>query len=511
MTAHTAEPSRETDRTPVIIGVAQWTQRDIDPLEALDPLSLLETVSRRAVEDAGAGPGLLGRIDRIAVPGIVSWPLRNPARLLAERLGCRPRVEIVSTVGGNMQQQLLNDAALSILREDCEVALLAGAEAQHTVWRAQRGGIELDWPTSDQPERCVAGDARPSSSDVEIAHGLNLPLFVYPLFENAFRARRGWSLAEHTARLGELCSRLTETAEENPYAWFPKRRKPEEITRVTAENRMIAFPYTKFMNATPDVDQGAALLMTSLSKARALGVPEDRLVYWWGGGGAVEEPWFLSERPRLDGSPALARSAHAAISSAGIGVDGIDFFDLYSCFPCAIEIACDELGIEAGDPRPLTVTGGLPYAGGPWNNYCTQAIAAMVEKLRAAPGAKGLVTGLGWWLSRHSAGVYASAPPPPTRNAQTKIAASPPREAEAPLAVAVDPQGGGEIETYTVLYERDGTPRIGIVVGRLDDGRRFLAQTPADARLLEELVRDEAIGRRGRVAAGTGLNRFHPE
>lgn len=490
----------------MIVGVAQWVGRDQDPRRALDPVSILERVARDAAKDAGVGSRGLEALDRIAVPAILSWRVRNPAHRLAERLGCHPREEIRTSIGGNMPQRLVNETARAVLEGRSEVALIAGAEAQASVQRARRARIALDWPTSDEPERTVVGDRRPGANEAETAHGIFLPAFVYPLFENAYRARRGWSLAEHRERLGRLCSRWTEVAAENPYAWFPKRRSPEEITEPTAENRWIAFPYTKFMNAILAVDQGAALLLTSRGRARAWGIPEERLVYWWGGGDAVQEPWFVSDRERFDASPALARAARGALAEAGVGVEELDFLDLYSCFPSSVEIACQELGIGLDDPRPPTVTGGLPYAGGPGNNYTTHAVAALVERLRRKPGARGLVTGLGWYLSRHSAGVYASAPP------ERREPRHPDPPAAGDFARPLDPDAAGEgrVETYTVLFARDGTPERGVVLGRLDGGRRFLAHTPSDPTLLEDLVRREVVGLRGRVTPGRPVNRFDP-
>lgn len=155
------------------------------------------------------------------------------------------------------------------------------------------------------------------------------------------------------------------------------------------------------------------------------------------------------------------------------------------------------------------MTGGLPYAGGPGNDYSTHAIAAMVERLRRKPGARGLVTGLGWYFSRHSAGVYASAPPGAAADPGEPPAAL---EAIPAFACPLDPaaEGRGRVETYTVVYERDGSPERGVVLGRLDDGRRFLANTPPDLELLEVLAREEAVGLRGRVTPGQPVNRFVP-
>jgi len=257
------------------------------------------------------------------------------------------------------------------------------------------------------------------------------------------------------------------------------------------------------------VDQAAAVIVTSAAEARRLGVPEERMVWFLGGSDASEDPWNVSERPRLDVCPAMKLAAEQAMARAGVTTPEIDFFDLYSCFPVAVEIACEGLGIAEDDPRGLTVTGGLPYFGGPGNNYSLHGIAAMVEALRKRPGATGLVTANGWYLTKHAAGVYSSAPPSRAPLAEPRVEAA--RHEGGAVVVADRPDGRGVVEAYTVVCGRTGEPETGIVVGRLDDGRRFLAHTPEDRRLFEDWMTSEAVGRRGSVRAGSPVHVFTPD
>jgi acetyl-CoA C-acetyltransferase len=226
-----------------------------------------------------------------------------------------------------------------------------------------------------------------------------------------------------------------------------------------------------------------------------------------GAGRSYEVPWWLSERPSLCRSPALREAGEQALGAAGVGIDEIDFIDLYSCFPSAVQIACEELGIPSDGSRRLTVTGGLPFFGGPGNNYSTHAIASMMALLRERPGARGLVTGIGWYLSKYAAGVYSTEPPDPGRSAEPP---GPARAAEGSVELALEAEGRASIETYTVLFGREGEPSQGIVVGRLEDGRRFLANTPEDPSLAEALVSAEAIGLEGVVSHSGELNLFEP-
>src|SRR4029077_8013857 len=209
--------------------------------------------------------------------------------------------------------------------------------------------------------------------------------------------------------LGALCSRLSAVAAENPYAWFRAARAPDEIATPGPSNRMIGFPYPKLMNAIIEVDQAAAVLMTSVAEARALGIPRDRWVYLRGTGQAHDR-WFVSERVDYTSSPAIREAGRQTLDSAGITIDRVDHLDLYSCFPAAVQIGRDMLGIAPDDPRPLTVTGGLPYFGGPGNNYSMHDIAETMARGRTRPGSIGLVTALGWYLTKHAVGIYAGEP-----------------------------------------------------------------------------------------------------
>jgi acetyl-CoA C-acetyltransferase len=489
---------------PVLVGAAQLVQREADPERALDPVTMMERVARAAAVEAGAGDRLLAQVDTIAVPGPLGWRVQNAPRLLAERLGAEPEREIVSALGGEGPVVLVNHVAREIAAGRVRVALIVGSHAVKTLMRARAHKLDLGWPKGGAGHPTLLGEALPGSSERENAYGLLMPIFVYPLYENALRFKRGLDLDTHTRRLGELMSRMSEVAARNPYAWFPTARSPEELTTPTASNRMVCFPYTKYLNSIMETDQAAAVWMLSAEAARSFGIPDERRIWWHGGANGAEEPWFPTERPDFSSCPTLADTVAAALAEAGAGLDEIDAIDFYSCFPSAVEMACEMLGLDEADPRGFTLTGGLPYAGGPGNSYTLHAIAALYEHLREGRGSRGLVTGNGWYFTKHSAVVCASEPP--TREARSF---EPLPRAESPQLVD-EAEGDAIVETYTVVHDREGAPERGIVVGRLLDGGRFLADTPADRALLESFEKHEAVGRAGRVSRRDGRNRFNP-
>jgi len=494
---------------PVIVGAGQLTNHPGSIEDTLEPLEMMERVAREAENDAGA-PGLLEKIDSVQVVNFMSWSYSDAPGELAARLGATPGHTVYSSIGGETPQRLVNETAQEIVEGRIRIALLAGAEALDSRRLARKLGAQLPWSPRGTPQR-IDGDNRPGFNEIEARHGATMPTRVYPLFENAIRANLGLSIAEHRRRLGELCSRFAAVAAENPYAWFPAGHSPGEITLVRADNRMVGFPYPKLMNAIIETDQAAALIMMSSETARELGVTEDRWMYLHGCGDATDK-WFVSERVNYHSSPAILAATQRAMGMAGIGVDDVARFDLYSCFPSAVQMGLDALELMPDDPRPLTVTGGLPYAGGPGNNYVMHSIATMVERLREAPDEYGLVTGLGWFATKHSAGVYSARPP------ESDWKRTPPavdqKEVDAMESPPFVEQADGKacVETYTVIFNREGEPEQAIVIGRLDDGSgaRFFASGPPDHNLMLAMTREEFVGTHGHVRSENGRNVYQP-
>jgi len=481
---------------PIIVGVGQITNRAASVAEAVEPLDLMATAARAAAEDAGA-PALLSQLDSVTVVNIISHPYEDPPRQLASRLGAKPDECLYTLMGGNSPQWRVNATAERIARGEIGAALIAGAESLHSLNLARKAGVSLEWGTRGKPGQTV-GDALPGSNQAEQAHGAYLPIRVYPLFENAIRAARGWSIERHRAYLADLCAGMAAIAADNPGAWFRDGKDAATIGTETADNRMISFPYLKFMNAIMNIDQGAALLLTNVETARRLGIPEEKWVYVRGCGDGHDH-WFISDRCDYHSSPALRLAGQRALEQAGCEIDAIEFLDLYSCFPSAVQIGARMLGIAVDDSRPLTVTGGLPYQGGPGSNYGTHSIATLVERLRARPGSLGLATGVGWYMTKHSVGIYSTTPGEAAWRRHDVKADQKSILAEAHPSLCEQANGNATVETYTVVHGRDGGPELGLAVLRLEGGQRCWANIRASAAALAEMEQSEMIGRQARV------------
>lgn len=494
-------------RTPVIVGVAQLTARPEDLPDvgaAREPVDLMAEVVRRADADAG-GRSLVSRIDTIWVPQPLSRRYPDPGLLVGRRLGVEEARSVRAVLGGNSPQLLANEAAAAVARGESDVAVVTGAEAMYSRFRAKEEGVELDWERSDlAPCPHEVGDARPGTTADEERHGASLPIRVYPLLETAVRARRGRGVQQHQVAVSELWSRLAQVAAANPHAWSRRPYTPEEIRTPSPDNRMITFPYTKRMCANMAVDQAAALLLTSYGTARDAGVPDERLVFPHAGADAHDH-FFVSERWSLAESPAIRAATQAVLETGGHGVDDVARFDIYSCFPSAVQVAVDALGLAEGDERPVSLTGGLALFGGPGNNYTTHALAEAVEWCRRDPGSYTLVTGVGWYLTKHSAGLYSTVPPrggfvrvDPAR-VQAEVDSLPRRTPTGRY------EGDAEVEATAVAWSRDDEPELGIVSLIVPSGARVLANSE-DSGVLRSMTTEAWEGRRVRVRAADGTN-----
>jgi acetyl-CoA C-acetyltransferase len=485
---------------------------------------MIKTAAERAAADAGLDVTALSGLDTLAVVGFtvdaggalqrLPFPrLKNPPMALARAFGANPHYAPYSYMGGNTPQQLVNALCARIASGESNFALAVGAEFLGSLRKRLAAGTSFDDfeqdPDAAEPERF--GDGRPGVSPQETAHWLNAPVNTYPLFENALRANAGRSLADHQRQLGALFSPFTKVAAANPEAWFPVERSAEELITVNDRNRMVGFPYPKYLNAIMDVDQSAGVLITSVGKARELGVSEDRFVFLHGCADAADL-WHPLDRQNYYSSPAIRMTGRRALEMAGAQLDDIDFIDLYSCFPVAVEIAAAELGLSLDDPRGFTVTGGLPYAGGPGNNYAMHSIAVMMRKLREKRGSKGLVTANGWYLTKQAIGIYSTDPIEGPWEREDPGVIQRQIDALPHPAIVERPTGAGTIETYTVVHRREGL-RMGIVIGRDENGHRFVANTPEDQATLLDLEAVESVGRTGQVGptADGERNLFVPD
>jgi len=488
-------------RIPVIVGVGEIVDRPKDIAAGLEPLDLLEEALKRAEADSGGR--LLGEIGSLDIVNFLSWRYRDPEQQLAKRLGIAPAHAFYGPVGGESPIRYIHEAAQRIARGECSVAAVCGAEAQSTATKAERAGVSLPWtPFAHDVEEPKRGAAFQKPLAVKL--GVFRPVTVYPFYEAASAAHWGQTPRQAMAESGELWSRYSEAASYNPNAWLKRHVSAEEITTPSPANRLIAWPYTKLMVANPMVNMGGAILLTSLAKARAAGISSDRLIYPWGGASA-EEPRDYLIRDQFHESHPQNAVLNAAMDLAGGDGHAFDAIELYSCFPCVPKMARRTLGLGA-DMQP-TVTGGLTFFGAPLNTYMTHAACAMVRRLRDGANL-GLLYGQGGFVTKHHALVVSRTPPHQQLSQQTSVQAVADRNKGAVPEFVTEAEGRGKVESFTVLFGRNGEVEHGVVMLRTEQNTRTLARVPAqDTATLSHLMTMERtpVGSSGDVMTEDGV------
>jgi acetyl-CoA C-acetyltransferase len=485
----------DSDRVPVIAAIGEITDRPIELADALEPLDLMKIALQRA--DAEAFGKLLKRVDSLDVINQISWPYTAPAHELCARLKISPPRIVYGRVGGETPVRLLHAAAARIAAWQSTVAALCGGESHHSVARAQAKGESLPWtPASLTPAASIRGldTARPLARRLQAY----MPITVYPFFENAAAHGLGQSPQQALNEIGILWSSLSEIAARNPYAWLTHTKTPSEIMLPSAANRCIAHPYTKLMVANIAVNQGAAVLLTSLSVAKQAGLDDGRLIFLHQGFAADEPDDYL-----LRDGYALCHSRDLVLehSAQAVGGNGFDAVELYSCFPCVPKAARRTLGLSPS--FATSVTGGLTFFGAPLNNYMTHAACAMTRHLRAKPGT-GLLYGQGGFATKHHTLVLGTQPP----DSADELAGNPDLQSHVarrygPVPIFDEsPTGLASIESHTVVHARDGT-RHGVAIVRTQNGARSLARIPPSdltGLAMLESTNQYAVGQTGRIS-----------
>ncbi|KAJ5375868.1 hypothetical protein N7517_007874 [Penicillium concentricum] len=496
---------------PVIVGVADIRNRSLAVEDAKEPASLMLEAIQGAINDASTSSEtaelLRNSIDSLSVVQTWTWPYHDLPGLLSQRLGVNPKYQMYTEHGGNQPAKLLDEAALRIARGESTVAVITGGEALGSLAACVKHG-NMPPPGWSPPARNVTNVFSPTNreprKDIAGLHFVGSPIHIYPLYENGFRAYREQSLEANHRESVALYAYFSQVASQNPYAWNygTDAETAASIGTISKKNRMICFPYPLLMNAFNNINLSSSCILTTTKFAKQLQIPEDKWIYPLGGAGFKERDHFW-ERPNFFESAAISKSLDACLSASQLTPDEIDLYDFYSCFPIVPKLACHHLGISITQPKkPITVLGGLTSFGGAGNNYSMHAITEMTRRLRGGSSRNGLILANGGVLSyQHAVCLSSLAPrkgaPYSNSNDLERVARGP-----IPL-IDFEAKGPGRIETYTVEFNRDGTPSRAYIIGRLtNNNHRFLANEGDRSTLLRLSSRnEEPIGKLGTVTA----------
>ncbi|TXT58915.1 MAG: Acetyl-CoA acetyltransferase [Promethearchaeota archaeon] len=480
--------------SPVIIGASQFTQ-DKELTPRLDPVGLMEKVCEDLFSNLDNKIRTI--IDGVYMVNINSWSYEDAPERLSKKLGIAPKEKVYLPDGGDTPQKLANRASKAISSGKREAILIIGAESAYSVYQAKKGNLQLNWPEKKKPTY-MEGELWNGINDFENKYKLIVPAYTYALFETALRALKGRSIEEHQRIIGELFAKFSKIASEHPYAWNNNSYTANEIITPSKKNRLVAHPYTKRMCSNMFVDQAACILMTSEEVAMELKVDENSWVYLMGGSD-LKDIHEITRRPSLTNSLPVKMGVEIALKQAGLTIDKIDTFDIYSCFPSIVEIIVEELGLTLNDSRDFTITGGLPYFGGPWSNYSLHAIVTAVHRIQEDPSLNIMVVANGGYNTKKSIGVYGKNPPKISWNRrddseiQQKILS---RGLEEPVQKA---EGLISVDAYTIPYDREGKPKNFILLGTLENGRRTLAYLLSDSKELKNLQEKILVGKKFKV------------
>lgn len=479
----------------MIIGAAQVSQRppaDDRLVDAPGPIELMTQAVRDAAADAGSAPRVIAEIDAIAVVGGL-WRFRNPGALVATDLGLTDTHTMLTTFGGDLPIHLTHHLAERIRSGEFDLAVVAGGECTLTRRNlARRGEAPRRREETDVESAESFGPLLDMGDEVASARGGEHPRNTYAVLDSALRADRGESLDAARDRAASLWAGYAEVAAANPHATDRSAPGFDEIRTPSPSNRMVSWPYTKAMCANNTVDHAGAVLLCSEAKADELGIPREQRVYPHLCVTARDSTTLLT-RQDLHVAPGLAAAAAAVLDAVG-GAATIDHLDLYSCFPSMVTLTSQALGIDTN--RPLTVTGGLAFAGAPLNFAAGEALIAMTARLRDDPGAIGLVQGNGGHATKHALGVYSTRPPDAPHHIDEIGPVGDRREAAEP-----ERRGLAVLDGVTVEFDRSGPTRA-VALVRFDDGARTWANSE-ESELMARFVEEEMVGRRVTVDAGS--------
>ncbi len=476
--------------TPVIVGVGFVQEKHDDPAACSEPYRLMVEAVRRAAGDAGA-PGLLGELESVSVAR-GGWDYPNPGKLIRDEVGCPAARSILGELGV-LQLQLLSDLCRAIAAGEQHVGVVTGGEAKYRMLRGTIAGhpvVDSEQPADTPPPDVHHTSVDPWCTDLEARRGLAAPVEFYAIIESALRHRRGLDVERHRDVIAALYARFSEIASRNPHAWRREPVGPAAIRDPSPKNAMLAFPYTKLHATQWNVNSAVAILVCSAARAVELGLPEAGFVYPLAGAQS-KHVVPLAQQRALGSRPGSVLSGARALELAGVSVRDVSAVELYSCFPAAVQSFAHDLGLDAS--MPLTVTGGMSFAGGPFNSATLEGVGRMVEVLReAGPGRRvGLVSNLSGIFAKQACAVFSTAPNPGGYRFEDVTAEVAARD--VPVAMAVDYAGPATIAGYTVIFA-GGRPSHAIAICDTPAGERTVVRSE-DAALLAAMMREEFCGR----------------
>ena len=467
---------------PVLIGLGSIQQKgNYNQLD--EALILMDKAFKKAIVDC-TNNDITKYINEVRVPKGF-WRYRDPGKWVAENNKIKS-VKTTVTKVGILQQNLINTACEKIQNGEIKASLILGGESRFKILRSSIENKEyIETPLNTNPD---IYDKSPEKLqlDIEEKELGSMAVGYYAILESAFRFMLQNNHDDHSNYLSEIYSGYSKIAAINKDGWIEQSLDKKVIKTESKKNLRQAFPYNKYHCTSWNVNQACAIIICSEDIANKLNIPSDKRVYPLA---SSENNHMIStlQRPNLIEPAGMHLAAKFIMDICNENNLIPNLYDLYSCFPVAVQMFAKSLKLN--DIKDKTVTGAMPFAGGPLNSYVLHSTAKLIEKLRENNGV-GIVTGVSGMMTKQSYALWSKNPCIDFRYEDCTKKAS---EIELPVKLSDKKNGSGKIIGYTILI-KDNTNKAIIFVDTDDKKRKLITST--NKKIIKEMQNTEWVGKR---------------
>ena len=165
-----------------------------------------------------------------------------------------------------------------------------------------------------------------------------------------------------------------------------------------------------------------------------------------------------------------------------------NLYELYSCFPIAVQMFSDSLGLSENQNK--TVTGGMSFAGGPLNNYMIHSTVKMLSKIRDDHSKIGLVTGVSGMMTKQALALWSKKP---LIDFITKDVTKEAKLEEIPVQMSAEFEGMATIIGYTIFKDNNG--ELKAVIYSEDSKKKRKVLISNDKETLKSMGEEEWVGK----------------
>ena len=468
---------------PVIVGVGTVQQKgNFDELD--EALVLMDLAFKKSLDDT-TNHEIKNYIDEIQIPKGF-WRYRDPGKWVAEKNDIN-NVKTSVTKVGVLQQNLINSTCNKIINGEIRAGLILGGEARYKMLRAH-----IENKTFNETELKVNPDYYIKAND-ELQHKVEeeelglMAVGYYAIIESALRASTNKNFNEYHKDIANLYSEFSRIGSLNDDGWIEEPLTPDEILNQSKKNPLQAFPYNKYHCTSWNVNQSCSMIICSEELADKLNIPKTKRVYPLA---SSETNHMITpiQRPNITDPKGMKLAAEFILDICASNNIKPNLYDLYSCFPVAVHMFSKSLNVDLS--KEATITGGMPFAGGPLNSYVLHSTIKMILKIRNDNSKIGIVTGVSGMMTKQS---YALWSKNPDIEFSFKDFTSEASKEEAPVKISSLSDGAGTIIGYTTI--KSTNHKKAVIYLDSDDGKRKLI-TSSDESIIKSMENEEWVKRK---------------